>query len=352
MNWPAPSADGSTGQSVAARNNLIAPPTRLPVACPASVTHTHHGAVPTTNALAWEMAPGLRIGRTHWVTADEQTAGKGRAGRRWQTPVGNLAASALVVRVLPAPAWRSMVPLLAGIALFDAVLAVAPQLARASLSPNGAARLQLKWPNDLLLDGAKLAGILIEARDRPAGSPSRGAPPDGSVSQGARLDGSTSTARGATVTEFVLGFGVNLATRPVFEDTADAPSAGAAIALAGVGAVVAPTELLGHLVASLSAQWGLLQSEARLSPAAVPPAPPPVSRATAAPAAAERPQAGGVRDRWLARAIPIDTPIAVNRGGERLTGVFAGLSPSGALVLTEPNGARTLIDFGDVNVLP
>ena len=82
------------------------------------------------------------------ILADTQTAGRGSRGRGWTSPAGNLHFSALLRPSLPIrPGFWS---LLAGVALYEAL---AP-------SANG---LMLKWPNDLLLDGAKLGGILIDA---------------------------------------------------------------------------------------------------------------------------------------------------------------------------------------------
>ena len=93
-----------------------------------------------------------------WVVADEQVGGRGRRGRTWHSPPGNLYASLL----LPDPCPVELAPQLgfvAGVALREATAALAP-----------AAGLQLKWPNDLLsTKGAKLAGILLEASRLPDG---------------------------------------------------------------------------------------------------------------------------------------------------------------------------------------
>jgi len=85
-----------------------------------------------------------------WLRAERQTVGRGRQGRAWTSPMGNFSGSTLVrLRGEDPPA--ASLALVAGVALHDAVMA---------FQPNGA--LWLKWPNDLLLDGAKLAGILLE----------------------------------------------------------------------------------------------------------------------------------------------------------------------------------------------
>ncbi|MGZ8388455.1 MAG: biotin--[acetyl-CoA-carboxylase] ligase [Rhodoplanes sp.] len=87
-----------------------------------------------------------------WVTAQTQTAGRGRRGRTWTSEPGNLHASLLLAD--PAPLLRvAQCSFVAALAVRDTVCDVAPGLA---------ALLSLKWPNDVLCEGRKLAGILIE----------------------------------------------------------------------------------------------------------------------------------------------------------------------------------------------
>lgn len=86
-----------------------------------------------------------------WLIADRQTAGKGRQGRQWFDGAGNFMGSTLV-RLNPRDVQPATLALVAGLAVYGAVLPLLPD-------PTG---LRLKWPNDLLLGGAKLAGILLE----------------------------------------------------------------------------------------------------------------------------------------------------------------------------------------------
>lgn len=96
-------------------------------------------------ALAREGAPeGL------WLRAERQSGGRGRQGRGWHSPPGNLYASTLVRVREPDPPAPSLA-LAAAVAVHETVLAFAPD-----------ARPQIKWPNDILAGGAKLAGILLE----------------------------------------------------------------------------------------------------------------------------------------------------------------------------------------------
>jgi BirA family biotin operon repressor/biotin-[acetyl-CoA-carboxylase] ligase len=99
-------------------------------------------------ALAWaaEGAPDLAL-----VYAEEQTAGRGRAGRKWFTPAGAALAFSLVIR--PLPGERQSVSLFSGLG----ALAVSETLGSAGL------HAEIKWPNDVLLTGCKVSGILAEA---------------------------------------------------------------------------------------------------------------------------------------------------------------------------------------------
>jgi BirA family biotin operon repressor/biotin-[acetyl-CoA-carboxylase] ligase len=86
-----------------------------------------------------------------WLRAERQTGGRGRQGRVWQSPEGNLYASTLV-RLRPGDPEAATLALVAAVALEETVRAYT----------NGLPPPQLKWPNDLLIDGAKLSGILLE----------------------------------------------------------------------------------------------------------------------------------------------------------------------------------------------
>jgi BirA family biotin operon repressor/biotin-[acetyl-CoA-carboxylase] ligase len=108
----------------------------------------HHRTLDSTNARAQRLAiAGAPHGTL--VTAAAQTAGRGRQGRAWLTPPGRALACSLVLRDPPA-----LLPIVAALAVAD----VAEALDRERREP------QIKWPNDVLLDGRKLAGILAEGR--------------------------------------------------------------------------------------------------------------------------------------------------------------------------------------------
>ena len=161
---------------------------------------THLTEVGSTNDWLLERADTLADG--HWVAADRQTAGRGRRGRVWRDGAGNLMASVLVKPQQGEGPVQQM-SFVAALALHDALAGFV-----------AADRLTLKWPNDVLLDGAKLSGILLERAGEPV----------------------------------IIGFGVNIASCP--GDTGRP-----AIALADVLALPpAPADVLAALAASLAAR--------------------------------------------------------------------------------------------------
>lgn len=169
--------------------------------------------VPETGSTNDDIAALARAGEAEgsWLRAVRQTGGKGRQGRAWVSPPGNLHASTLV-RLRPGDPPAPTLALVAAVALHEVVAVHAP-------------RVRIKWPNDLLVDGAKLAGILLERE-------------------------------GEAV---ILGFGVNLAH---FPDDVGRPAVSIA-ALAG--AAPDPDEVLATLDRAL-ARWLALWREAGLEP--------------------------------------------------------------------------------------
>ena len=144
-----------------------------------------------------------------WLVALRQDAGRGRQGRAWQSLDGNFFGSALI-ELRPSDPPAPSVALAAGLALVEALDIAAPR-------PG----LMLKWPNDVMLDGAKLAGILLER-------------------SGDRI---------------VAGFGVNLAVAPAIEGRATAH----------LGAAIAPpafAPLLAASFARLLEAWRTAEPEA------------------------------------------------------------------------------------------
>ncbi len=111
--------------------------------------HVHHRLVGSTNEWARRLAlEGAPHGTT--VTADEQDAGRGRQGRAWTSPAGRALLASILVRDL-GPA-HGLLPLAAAVAVCEACEERAP------------VNCEIKWPNDVWIDGRKVAGILVEGR--------------------------------------------------------------------------------------------------------------------------------------------------------------------------------------------
>lgn len=161
-----------------------------------------HESLPSTQTLAIEKAEQGEPGGLA-LLARRQSQGRGRAGRAWQSQRGNLHLSVLLRPNGPAREIAGHA-LLAAVALHEAALVHAPDRP-----------LRLKWPNDLMEEGAKVAGILAEASLDPAGR----------------------------IAHLVLGFGVNLAQAPEVE--------GRAVACLGP---IAPEDFAGTLLGRL-AHW-------------------------------------------------------------------------------------------------
>jgi BirA family biotin operon repressor/biotin-[acetyl-CoA-carboxylase] ligase len=122
----------------------------------AGVRHERYETLGSTNAEALARARAGERGPL-WISAVTQTGGRGRRGKAWISPPGNLYATLLLTEPSP-PALAPQLSFVAGLAVHDAVIAHAP---------DAASNLKLKWPNDLLLGGCKLAGLLIEAESQP-----------------------------------------------------------------------------------------------------------------------------------------------------------------------------------------
>ncbi len=228
--------------------------------------------VDSTSSEAARLA-SARVMQPTWIMARRQTAARGRRGRAWQSPEGNFAAT-LLMRPGGSPMEAAQRSFVAALALQDA-LALA-------LGPAG--RLSLKWPNDVLLNGGKVAGILLE-----------------------------SLGQGAEVTHLAIGIGVNLAQAP--DPAMLEPGAMAPVSVAGeTGMHVAPEDLLDLLAAAFA------RREAQFVAYGFAP----------------------IRNAWLASAARLGQPISARTVSESVTGTFEGLAEDGALVIVTPAGRRAI----------
>jgi len=237
----------------------------------------HHASLGSTNAEALSLGRAGDPGRL-WIVADSQTAGRGRVGRSWSSPVGNHYATLLLVD----PCEHRLAPQLgfvAGVALAAALEAVA-----------GPGRgIAIKWPNDILCDGAKLAGILVEGGTRP-GSPQ---------------------APGFSA---ALGFGVNCASHPT---DLSYPATHLGLVAGKAATRDALFTALSRAVVGALALWDRGRNFA------------------------------GIRRAWLDHALPPGVSLAVVRQGARHVGTFQSVDVDGRLILETGSGCVT-VEAGDV----
>jgi BirA family biotin operon repressor/biotin-[acetyl-CoA-carboxylase] ligase len=291
----------------------------------------------STSAEALKRARAGDKGRL-WVTAIAQTEGHGRRGRPWQTPSGNLAAS-LLMPVAVEGSMAATLGFVAGLALADSIRAVAldklnvdgtgakpsppcgervaraagwvrglantkagrddpspsrsygsatpsPQGGGEGAFPFGGGRLQLKWPNDVLIDGAKVAGILLEAVTTPGSSAS-----------------------------VVVGIGVNVRHAPE-----GVPYPATSLAETGVG--VTAEALFQALAEAWVEQMGLWDSGRGFAE---------------------------IRRNWLDLAAGIGGPIAVRAGSEMVRGTFETIDAKGRLVVRGSDGTAKQVTAGEVH---
>lgn len=122
-----------------------------------TVPVTFFDTIDSTNAEARRRAEAGETG-PHWYAASRQTAGRGRRGRTWESPSGNLAATLLVTTERP-PAEAAQLS-------FAAALAVADMLSEWT-APEA---IRVKWPNDVMIGPEKVCGILVESGKTPDGA--------------------------------------------------------------------------------------------------------------------------------------------------------------------------------------
>ena len=210
-----------------------------------------------------------------WLIAKRQTAGRGRRGRAWSSLDGNLMATLLFTTQTP-PSQIALLGFATGVALaesFDAII--------------GSGRATLKWPNDVLIDGAKACGIMLDS---------------GALNGG-----------GAWV---ALAFGVNLAGAP---HNIDQVTISLREVLASDAPVPEPLEFLAQLRPRLEA-WALRIEREGFEP---------------------------LRQAWLKRAHGLGQTARITQGPNTLEGRLVGLSARGELEFDTAEGRR-LVAAGDV----
>jgi BirA family biotin operon repressor/biotin-[acetyl-CoA-carboxylase] ligase len=243
----------------------------VPQGWPAGYDRLVLGETDSTNDEAARRSAVLT--RPLWVLALRQTAARGRRGRVWAMPHGNFAATLAMPLRLPAEqaALRSFV---AALALHEALEGAA----------GGRARVSLKWPNDVLMNGGKVAGILLEA-----------------------------SGQGAEITRLAVGIGVNLAAAPEVS-ALDAGALHPVSLLGEAGVSVAPEVFLTPLAAAFARWHGRLQSDG-FAP---------------------------IRAAFLSHAERLGEPMVARTATEAIEGRFETIDDTGALVLATVGGLRPI----------
>ena len=232
--------------------------------------------VDSTLSEAARIAP--QLAGPEWILAHHQTSARGRRGRAWANPQGNLAAT-LVLRPSETPDVTALRSFVAALALFAACVSVTGRVEG----------LSLKWPNDVLLNGGKLAGILLE-----------------------------SAGQGTTMSYLAIGIGVNLAQAPTPE-TVEPGAMRPVSLLSETGAAVDPETFLTHLAAAYA------RLETQFTTYGFAP----------------------IRTAWLARAARLGQVITARTSNSETTGTFDTVDEQGNLILNTAHG-RVSIAAADV----
>jgi BirA family biotin operon repressor/biotin-[acetyl-CoA-carboxylase] ligase len=230
-------------------------------------------SLPSTNDEAIERARRGDPGPL-WVVARRQTAGRGRSGRPWASAEGNLYASLLLIE--PGPVGLSpQLGFVAGVALVTSLNRLC------GVDPP----IRLKWPNDAVYEGAKLAGLLVEG---------------------------TGLADGRLAC--VIGIGVNCLSHPALPERAASDLATIA------GRRIEPAEVFEALSDSMARLLRVWAGGGNFS---------------------------SIREGWLAHAAGLGTPITARTARGLVAGVFRTIDESGRLLLETPEGL-VRIEAGDV----
>lgn len=207
-----------------------------------------------------------------WIAARRQTAGRGRRGRSWADLSRNLYCSGLY-SLKCSPAEAAQLSFAAALAASDVCQQNLP-----------GKRVCVKWPNDVLVDGQKICGVLLESADVPG-----------------------------KVIQLVIGVGLNTTAAP---DIPDYP----ATSLALLGADISAATALDQLVTRFEHWRGVWANDGF----------------------------GPIREAWMGRAHGVGQRCIARLSQETLEGVFTDLAADGSLKLAIADGSTRLISAGDV----
>lgn len=234
----------------------------------------HLREVDSTNEEARRMA-AEQISAPHWIVADVQTAGRGRRGRSWSSPSGNLMTTLYLPSVDVKPNQAGQLAFVAGLALETTV--------RHFIGTQAA--VSLKWPNDVLIDGKKASGILLE-----------------------------SAMRENKVSWLAIGLGLNLASHP---DDTPYPATNISAYTKTPPHNLEVLEILAAAFDTLYRQWQMGGFEPMLAA-------------------------------WRLVAHGIGGPMVARLENREIEGIFLDINDDGALLLKDASGTTHTIEAGDV----
>ncbi len=230
--------------------------------------------LPTTDSTMAEAARQARdLSAPTWILARTQTAARGRRGRAWSMPEGNFAAS-LILHPKEPPAQVALRSFVAALALQEAFVA-------ATGRPEAFA---LKWPNDVLLNGGKVAGILLESLGPPG-----------------------------QVQHLIIGIGVNLASAP--GPTEVEPGAVPPVSLAADTGIRIMPEAFLDLLAPAYDRYETQFQQFGFAP---------------------------IRTAWLQTAARLGHPVTARMAHDSVTGTFKDVDLDGNLILQTATGPRRI----------
>ncbi|AQS41334.1 MAG: Biotin--acetyl-CoA-carboxylase ligase [Candidatus Tokpelaia hoelldobleri] len=233
--------------------------------------------VDSTNLMAMEFARSGDAGKL-WVVANRQTSGRARRGRHWISDPGNLYASLLLVGCFEAISVATL-GFVAGVSVAESLKSLLP-------SSCEHVSLQLKWPNDILLSGAKLSGILLELLPLANGQ-----------------------------NALIIGIGINIASAPT-----DTPYPTAC------WQQVVPCCTAEDVFAALSHSWvdnyALWNGGAGL---------------------------GKIREKWLSYAANLGKPVHISMNNQRIDGIFETIDENCHFIIRRNDGTRVAVPAGEVH---
>lgn len=220
----------------------------------------------STNDQAFNLAKEELL-HNHVISAKSQSSGRGSKGRKWISEEGNLYFSILLVRfddIAYSPIFSFMMANIVADVLDDYI------------AGNDKIIIELKWPNDILLNQKKIAGILVES---------------------------------ITISEInyvVIGVGINVNHHPILEERHIMPSS-----LLKEGIIISDTQIfLNKLINHFDRQYKIWQQNKNFE---------------------------SIKNYWLSRAYKLGDEVNINLAGKNRTGIFRGLGIDGQLIMQLPN---------------